>query len=66
VIADAPNWAPRVKRIAAELHYDMNAAWLRKQLSPLGFRVFDEGVLFREAVGAVREDLAATLPARLR
>ena len=66
VIADAANWAPRVKRIAAELHYDMNAEWLRKQLSPLGFRVFEEGVLFREAVGAIREDLAGTLPARLR
>jgi FkbM family methyltransferase len=66
VIADAPAWARRVKRIAAELHYDMDAGWLRKKLSPLGFRVFEEGVLFREAVGAVREDLADTLPAHLR
>lgn len=66
VIADAANWAPRVKRIAAELHYDMNAPWLRKHLSPLGFRVFEEGVLFREAVGAVREDLASELPRHLR
>ena len=66
VIADAAKWAGRVKRIAAELHYDMDAAWLRKELRPLGFRVFDVGELFRETVGAIREDVADELPRHLR
>lgn len=65
VLRDAHNWVGRVKRIVAELHHDMDAAWLRRHLQPLGFRVFDVGVLFREGVGAVREDVAHELPPHL-
>lgn len=66
VVDDAPNWAGRVRRIAVELHYDMDAAWLRSKLQPLGFRVFPAGRLFRETVGAIREDVAHELPSHLR
>lgn len=66
VMDDAASWAPRVRRIAAELHFEMDAAWLRSRLEPLGFRVFPAGRLFRETVGAVREDVAHELPEHLR
>lgn len=66
VMDDAAAWAPRVKRIAAELHFEMDAAWLRSKLEPLGFRVFAAGRLFRETAGAIREDVAHELPPHLK
>ena len=66
VMDDARNWAPRVKRIAAELHFEMDVNWLRSKLVPLGFRVFPAGRLFRETVGVVREDVAHELPHHLK
>jgi FkbM family methyltransferase len=66
VMQGVKDWAPRVKRIATELHDDMDFSWLKKNLEPQGFRVFDMGVLFRGVHGAIREDLIDELPRHLR
>ena len=39
LIADLPNWAPRVRSLIIEIHDNVDPAWARRQLAAAGFRV---------------------------
>ena len=62
VFEHAGDWAHRVPRIVTELHYDMDTAWLRNQLGPHGYTVFELGTLFHDNHAAIHESKLHEVP----
>ena len=57
VLARMKSWGPRVRRVVAELHGDLDYAWFAGIADRAGFEPFPPGELFRAHPGAIRRDV---------